>query len=387
MVTKMSKLFLDTNMRFDGVKGVGAIELDLMPEQHVYTFIGENGIGKTKLLESLFTTLFLSNNLVGKRDLWVKNNSIPFSNVKLNNHNVILEESEGFSSYNNPFIKLEHHFPLVYLSAQQRGNIGNHNETIQKLGNRSSRLGAYLEYILGCFNSYSERLKTLNMDTNIEEWIIQRAQSANPYQAKEDNRQIELTTLSLLLNKVDNRIDPEFLEISGDNRVFIKVENQKRELSELSSGFTSILKNLQAIIAGYSYFTNEFQIANVRGIVLIDEIESHLHNQWQANIILLLKTLFPNTIFFITTHSSLVISQLKHGEAYRLERNKEGVVQSYVIENPSKVSFIDLLNDAFGVDLNQLKINRAKEEGQKEAKKALLALVQQELENMEANHG
>lgn len=383
----MNELLLDNNIRFDGVKGVGSIELNLMPEQHIYTFIGENGIGKTKLLESLFTTLFLSNNLVDKRDFWVKNSSIPFSNVKLNNHSVIVEKTNGFYTDGNPFRKLEHNFPLVYLSAQQRGNIGNYNTSIQQLGSKSSRLEAYLNYILGCFNSYPERLKTVNMDTNIEEWIIQRAQSANPYQAKEDNRQIELITLSKLLNKVDHRIDPKFLEISGDNRVFIKVENQKRELSELSSGFTSILKILQSIIAGYSYFTNEVQIANVRGIVLIDEIESHLHNQWQANIIPLLKALFPNTIFFITTHSSLVISQLKHGEAYSLQRNKEYVVQGYLIENPSKVSFIDLLNDAFGVDLNQLKINRAKEEGQKEAKKALPALVQQELENMEANHG
>ena len=50
----------------------------------------------------------------------------------------------------------------------------------------------------------------------------------------------------------------------------------------------------------------------------------------------------------------------------------------------SKVAFIDLLNDAFDVNLNQLKINRAQEEGQQEAKQTLLKLVQQELVNLEA---
>ncbi|MDE4022546.1 AAA family ATPase, partial [Glaesserella parasuis] len=186
-------------------------------------------------------------------------------------------------------------------------------------------------------------------------------------------------------HKIDHRIDKDFLEISGDNRVFLKIENQKREISELSSGFTSILKIIQSIIAGYSYFTNELQIANVPGIVLIDEIESHLHNKWQANIIPLLKDLFPKTIFFITTHSSIVISQLNHGEAYRLKRcEDDGVVYAELIDYPSKVSFIDLLNDAFDVNLNQLKINRAQEEGQQEAKKTLLKLVQQELANLEA---
>ena len=234
------------------------------------------------------------------------------------------------------------------------------------------------------FNVLSEEnqdLRDLNSDINIQEWIIQRAQSSNPYQSKEDNREIEITTLLKLLNQIDERIDANFLEISGDNRVFIKIENQKRELSELSSGFTSIFKIIQTIIAGYSYFTNEVQIANVRGIVLIDEIESHLHNEWQVKIIPLLKQLFPNTTFFITTHSSLVISQLEDGEAYRLQRETDGVVYGKAIAHPSNASIIDLLNEAFNVDLNKLKIERTQgqSESQKAAKQALLKLVQQEL--------
>ena len=118
----------------------------------------------------------------------------------------------------------------------------------------------------------------------------------------------------------------------------------------------------------------------MRGVVLIDEIESHLHNEWQVKIVPLLKKLFPNTTFFITTHSSLVISQLEQGEAYRLQRSKDdGVVYGKVIDYPSQASFVDLLNEAFGVDLNSLKIQRAKERSQKEAKQALLDLVQREL--------
>ena len=36
---------------------------------------------------------------------------------------------------------------------------------------------------------------------------------ANPYQAKEDNREVEITTLLDLLHKVDERIDSKFLEL------------------------------------------------------------------------------------------------------------------------------------------------------------------------------
>ncbi|MCQ9329598.1 AAA family ATPase [Pelistega suis] len=383
----MKEFLSSGDVYFEAVKGVGDIHLTLSPEERVYTFIGENGIGKTKLLESLFSVLLLSHSgALSSSHSFIDKKLLPFAKAKLANQTLSFETMpEGAASPQYAhFSGNKHSLPIVYLSAQQRGVVDRANTTIRSLGNRKQRLEEYLTYLFEAFYAKSEKLKSLNMDTHIEEWFIQRAQSANPYQAKEDNRAIEIKTLLALLHQVDNRVDTEFLEISGDNRVFIEVNKVKTELANLSSGFSSILKILQSIIAGYSYFTNETQIAQVRGIVLIDEIESHLHNKWQVHIIPLLKQLFPNTTFFITTHSSLVISQLKTGEAYRLIRNQTtGILEAQQIESPSKVSFIDLLNDAFDVDLNQLKIQTAIDEGQEGAKRALLALVEKELAQME----
>lgn len=379
------KELLSGKIRFEQMKGVGTMELDFLPDQRVYTLIGENGVGKTKFLESWFLVLLSMNKLLKKDEYWLDSNFIPFKHFF---SRVGDFAPKGYFQIKtaNIFPEYSHSLPIIFLSAQSRGDIKTLDSNLNKIGSSQQRQKEYLNKIVRVFGNEhnSKTLKSLNMDVNLEEWIIQRAQSANPYQAKEDNREIEIKTLLKLLHQIDIRIDPEFLEISGSNRVFIKIENQKRELSELSSGFSSILKMLQSIIAGYSYFTNETQIANVRGVVLIDEIESHLHNQWQVKIIPLLKKLFPNTTFFITTHSSLVISQLKHGEAYRLERNKEdGVVYGKLIEYPSNVSFVDLLHDAFDVNLNQLKRDSLNDDQQQEAKKALLQLVQQELANME----
>ncbi|MCT8623634.1 ATP-binding protein, partial [Glaesserella parasuis] len=280
---------------FEQVKGVGTIEVELFPNQRVYTFIGENGIGKTKFLESLFAMLLFTNKQAMKTDFYIQHSLIPFKSATIDDISFSFNENDGFSLGNHSyaFILAMHSYPVVYLSAQHRGAINEkvyeyERGNVSKLGNKSKRQKGYLEYLLTSFNGNPQNLKNLNMDSNIEEWIVQRALSSNPYQSKEDNREIEIKTLLSLLHKIDHRIDKDFLEISGDNRVFLKIENQKREISELSSGFTSILKIIQSIIAGYSYFTNELQIANVPGIVLIDEIESHLHNKWQANIIPLL---------------------------------------------------------------------------------------------------
>lgn len=380
---------MNENIQFQQVRGVGNIVLDLHAQQRVYAFIGENGIGKTKLLESLFLSLLFTH-----QDIWqnrhLKTALLPFQ--QLTSHVSWLpqqllfktQEAELVISHPNDRAKWATaipslNLPIVYIAAQNRGNIVANEASIHKMGNRQERLKQYLNTLFDAF-SQEGIIKQLNSQSNIEEWLIQRAQSANPFQAKEDNREIEIQTLLKLLHKMDKRIDADFMQIDGSGRVFIQIKQQKLALSELSSGFTSILKIFQAIIAGYGYFTNEAQLEQVRGFVLIDEIESHLHNEWQVKIIPLLKQLFPNTTFFITTHSSMILTQLQQGEAYRLKRHSDGVVRSLILTHPNKASLIDLLQEAFDVDLNRLKIERSTPYNQAQAKQHLLSLVQREIQ-------
>jgi predicted ATP-binding protein involved in virulence len=62
------------------------------------------------------------------------------------------------------------------------------------------------------------------------------------------------------------------------------------------------------------------------GVVLIDEIELHLHPKWQREVIPALKRTFPNCQFIVTTHSPQVISQVKPEGIYILERTDNGIV-------------------------------------------------------------
>jgi predicted ATP-binding protein involved in virulence len=62
------------------------------------------------------------------------------------------------------------------------------------------------------------------------------------------------------------------------------------------------------------------------GVVLIDEIELHLHPKWQREIIPALTRTFPNCQFIVTTHSPQVISQVKPEGIYILEKTDEGVI-------------------------------------------------------------
>jgi len=56
-----------------------------------------------------------------------------------------------------------------------------------------------------------------------------------------------------------------------------------------------------------------------KGIILIDEIDMHLHPQWQRSVIQRLQTTFPNCQFILTTHSPLVISDTQDILVYDLD--------------------------------------------------------------------
>ncbi len=62
------------------------------------------------------------------------------------------------------------------------------------------------------------------------------------------------------------------------------------------------------------------------GVLLIDEIENHLHPTWQRKVIPALRKYFPNVQIFATTHSPFVVAGLKTGQVHLLNRDANGVV-------------------------------------------------------------
>lgn len=76
------------------------------------------------------------------------------------------------------------------------------------------------------------------------------------------------------------------------------------------------------------------------GIVLIDEIELHLHPKWQREVIPALMATFPNIQFIVSTHSPQVLSRvdqkdiflLKDGEVMTLSSNPKGLDTNAILE-------------------------------------------------------
>ncbi|MCM1539791.1 MAG: AAA family ATPase, partial [Blautia sp.] len=80
------------------------------------------------------------------------------------------------------------------------------------------------------------------------------------------------------------------------------------------------------------------------GIVLIDEIELHLHISWQKRVLPFLTKAFPNVQFIIATHSPFVVSSIESAVVYDLEKNIR-------IENLSEYSYDCLVNSLFDTSM------------------------------------
>ncbi|MEZ9821064.1 retron Ec78 anti-phage system effector ATPase PtuA [Shewanella sp. 10N.286.45.A1] len=90
-----------------------------------------------------------------------------------------------------------------------------------------------------------------------------------------------------------------------------------------------------------------------QGIVLIDEIELHLHPDWQKNIIVKLRETFPNIQLILTTHSPIVLSGIKSTKIRVLGKNIEGddVVVSPLAQSYTR-SPTEVLQTIMHADLN-----------------------------------
>lgn len=89
-------------------------------------------------------------------------------------------------------------------------------------------------------------------------------------------------------------------------------------LDELSSGYQALISLAADIMMNLS--TESVNVARAQGVVMIDELETHLHPSWKIRIVSSLRDLFPAIRFVATTHDPLCLRGLEQGEVYRMNR-------------------------------------------------------------------
>lgn len=114
----------------------------------------------------------------------------------------------------------------------------------------------------------------------------------------------------------------------------------------------------------YRFDKNKIAAKDYDGIILIDEIELHLHPEWQGRICSVLKDIFPKAQIFISTHSPHVVQTALKGEVIALE-GQDGVVQRRALPESEYGyqgwTIEEILEDVMGMpDLRTKKYNEIK---------------------------
>ena len=155
-------------------------------------------------------------------------------------------------------------------------------------------------------------------------------------------------------------------KITSEGIFFESPKSDLIEIHELSDGYRSILSMTLELIRllehsyGWENVFKDIQSGKstipCEGVVLIDEVDAHLHPTWQTRIGQWFTNYFPNIQFIVTTHSPLVCRAAEKGSIWRLPQpGTEEKAKELKGEEKDQLIYGDVLDayetDAFGEDI------------------------------------
>ena len=310
-------------MKLDGVylENVGLFnKFEIEFKNRLSLITGDNGMGKTTLfsaIASVYPMFFGFNAETFPRTRSGENEStiaLKFANSQFSDYLLkysFLVTARRFRQIDQS-VNTEPIVPLIPLNAHRKfirdfevsGPVSEHKPD-------KKRLLYDIAYLFEDFDDPSIHRWLVNRHFKSEELIdkIAKKEIESLYQAVEilfpDHHDIAFRT-------IDHAMQPVFHTRFGDTPFHL-----------LSSGAESIMAIAYRIIATFCMFYTESEnIFAEEAVIIIDEIESHLHPTWQKIIVQSLTRLFTNCQFIITTHSPLVIESFE-GDIFELtEKNK-----------------------------------------------------------------
>jgi len=343
-------------INIENYRGFGNISIDFSKKINV--LVGINGAGKTSILDLIasflnnFTVKFsgssnreIEHNITmldiniekqeTKNQIFV-NSNIEFENIDKTISWELKKDFKGgkgnfkqmnefINVYQNVFKdNLEQSIPVFKYFQSQRNSTEKHKH-----------ISSNKRYIAEQFKAYDDAFdKTLEFDEFIS-WFVEQ-------ENKENRAKVSLNDLSYTNPKLDairnaittflkNFPSIEYNNLRVEERIFNVKTKEKSSLVINKNSKPFNLKQLsdgeRVLILMVADIAHRLALANPKaenslegtGIILIDEIDLHLHPAWQREVIPCLLSTFPNLQFITTTHSPQVLSNVKQEDIFIIE--------------------------------------------------------------------
>ncbi len=162
------------------------------------------------------------------------------------------------------------------------------------------------------------------------------------------------------------------------NGVTFREKGVEVSFEQLSAGYKGVITIICDLIARLSENQKPAKISDFQGIVLIDEIELHLHPKWQYGFMQKLRETFPLLQFIVTTHSPTVLLGASMDAVYYKVYKKDGIVSISKQKEVNRDFLNDIQSNIFGFDVNDERINHPSNDDiarHQKAKRGLLSLI------------
>lgn len=286
-------------LRINNIKilGVGPIKnLELNFDSQFNIICGQNGIGKTTILDCLAQSFGLENTSIKRNAEIEKGNwNINISinginqersfNITAFHPNENRYQAQGFYENSNDIVVFKTHRDIPYQ------HLNSLNTDPQK----------------ELFHFASETMEG-SLPYDLKNWFVNR----HLWSAHENHLDEQQIKNIILARECFSILNPNISftrVIPSSNDIMLNTPNGEIYFEYLSSGYKSCIAVLIGLIKEIEFRYNNPSkfIKDFDGIVFIDEIDLHLHPEWQAKIYEALKIILPNAQVFTSTHSPHII--------------------------------------------------------------------------------
>lgn len=351
-----------TRIILENFRGFKYLQMGVDPKLNV--IIGNNGAGKTSILDAIALQL---NHYIGKLkygtekyqiEIGYKNDDINFFatnssiNIDFNFNKIVLpfklikESLTNSFSYNgdefNKYIEIfktkinsETNFPILVYFNQQKDLKDLSVDISENYLNSSNKHVHQLDAYLNSCNSKPTSFRDFTIWWRMEE----DKENEIRLQKNPNYRHKELETVRIAQKKFLGILKSETYEnlrvfrtnpegnqqfyIPKEGCLIFKIKNSNNfiKLDQLSEGEKLVFLMVSDISRRLVIANPSLKdvLKDGKGIVLIDEIEQHLHPAWQRTIVSALTKTFPSLQFIVTTHSPQVLSMVKSENIFLLD--------------------------------------------------------------------
>jgi predicted ATPase len=294
--------------------------------------LGENGTGKSSVLRSVALALAGSDaaaELVGVPDDWIRLGceeaaiEVEFANAEGEERRAQLTFRRGasaldFAVANQPDLQ---QIDAAVAKSERNYFVVGYGVTRRPQGSRHSFSDT------GSFTR-SQRARSVATLFNPEVTLISLEQWAMDLEYRRGR-----SGLAAVRRALDTLLpDVKFEGIDREQRrLMFKTPDGTLPLSALSDGYQAMAAWCGDLLWQITETFGDYKDPlSARGLLLVDEVDIHLHPIWQRRLVSFLEQTLPNVQIIATTHSPLTIHQASEGELYVLKRGEGGaVLQAY----------------------------------------------------------